>query len=835
MKFLGVVLVTLLMFFGIAKGQDTEQEKYDVALEAWDMGDYPQSLVYMKDLLNYSKGDQWLDQIALVTGEMYQVEEIAVDGRNIQWGPRGNYLTYDTNGKTHIIAVVNSQAMPVGEITGRSVLINPSLDEIAYLKVNDTPEISKLRANLVEMRRIRDFSNFRLTMNNLNQLESQSTEIMIRNLLSGDETKLNTENMSVMGIAYADDGQSLYMTSGITGTEDSNHIYRVSKSDPPIQISNQPGSKGSSLIVPGGRYLIYTTGREGFVLYDLEKHEEAPFAGHSIDISEDGSTVVYLVQNEMDQMLNVLNLSTALPIKTIQKTTNRLANPVLSSDGQKIAYQMRLREDWEIYLVNRDGTDEIRVTYDIQHDIFPSFIDQDNLLGIIGEGRHRRSFRYSLGSGGKTRLFHNNTIRTVAPEYEWAIHPDGKKILIVSERDGDTISPERGVYLLDLTKKLKKKDIVDRLDRMLILELDLRARGENMFESLSDDIKGVVQKASVNRISGYASDLYRFGSKFITEPGNHKAIEYLTSTLKSFGYEVEQQWFDPRPGVPSANVIATLPGTLNPDLVYVISSHFDSVRRGPGADDNSSGTTALIEAARMLVDHPMPATIQFAFFTGEEAGLLGSREFVRQAVENKVNLVGALNNDMVGWANNHRLDNTIRYSNVGIRDIQHAAAFLFTDLITYDAKYYKSTDAHAYFEAYGDIVGGIGSYPILSSPHYHQSHDVLEIINQKLVTEVSKTTVGTIMLMASSPARLSNIKIDNIDEGVGLVSWTPAQEKDIGTYLVKYGSDEKNLKSVTVNEPNVNLSGLESGMKVYVKAVNSRNMPSWDWAILNVP
>jgi hypothetical protein len=231
----------------------------------------------------------------------------------------------------------------------------------------------------------------------------------------------------------------------------------------------------------------------------------------------------------------------------------------------------------------------------------------------------------------------------------------------------------------------------------------------------------------------------------------------------------------------------------------------------------------------------MPATIQFAFFTGEEAGLLGSREFVRQAVENKVNLVGALNNDMVGWANNHRLDNTIRYSNVGIRDIQHAAAFLFTDLITYDAKYYKSTDAHAYFEAYGDIVGGIGSYPILSSPHYHQSHDVLEIINQKLVTEVSKTTVGTIMLMASSPARLSNIKIDNIDEGVGLVSWTPAQEKDIGTYLVKYGSDEKNLKSVTVNEPNVNLSGLESGMKVYVKAVNSRNMPSWDWAILNVP
>ena len=155
----------------------------------------------------------------------------------------------------------------------------------------------------------------------------------------------------------------------------------------------------------------------------------------------------------------------------------------------------------------------------------------------------------------------------------------------------------------------------------------------------------------------------------------------------------------------------------------------------------------------------MPASIQFAFFTGEEAGLLGSREFVRRAVENKVQLLGALNNDMVGWANNHRLDDTIRYSNAGIRDIQHAAAFLFTDLITYDAKYYKSTDAHAYYDAYGDIVGGIGSYPILSSPHYHQSHDVLENINQTLVTEVSKTTVASIMLLASSPARLKNIQM----------------------------------------------------------------------------
>ena len=114
---------------------------------------------------------------------------------------------------------------------------------------------------------------------------------------------------------------------------------------------------------------------------------------------------------------------------------------------------------------------------------------------------------------------------------------------------------------------------------------------------------------------------------------------------------------------------------------------------------------------------------------------------------------------MVGWANDQRLDNTIRYSNAGIRDVQHAAAMQFSNLITYDALYYKSTDAAAYYEAYGDIVGGIGSYPVLGNPHYHQSHDLLDTINHQLVTEVAKTTAATLMLLASSPSRLADLKV----------------------------------------------------------------------------
>ena len=53
----------------------------------------------------------------------------------------------------------------------------------------------------------------------------------------------------------------------------------------------------------------------------------------------------------------------------------------------------------------------------------------------------------------------------------------------------------------------------------------------------------------------------------------------------------------------------------------------------PAPTMTTSGTAALLETARILAGHPQPATIIFASFTGEEAGLLGSREFVRRAVD----------------------------------------------------------------------------------------------------------------------------------------------------------------------------------------------------------
>jgi aminopeptidase YwaD len=462
--------------------------------------------------------------------------------------------------------------------------------------------------------------------------------------------------------------------------------------------------------------------------------------------------------------------------------------------------------------------------------VFPVFLDDSRVLAVKGEARHRRSYVYDLESLSVTKVFHNNTIRTIAPEYEWAATPDGSKLFVVSERDGDTVSPERGLYMVHLDREVTLEQVVARLEENLEAESDLRARGEEIFGPSAGRIRPVTEAVSEARIYGYAKDLFDFGSKHITHPGNALAIDYLTETLREWGYEPELQWFEPQPGVRTANVIARLQGTVDPDLVYVISSHFDSHQRGPGADDDTSATTALLEVARVLRDHPQPATIEFAFFTGEESGLLGSREYVRLALEGEKRIVGALNNDMVGWANDHRLDNTIRYSNPGIRDIQHAAAIQFSDLITYDALYYKNTDAHAYYEVYGDIVGGIGSYPVLGNPNYHQVTDLLETVNHRLVAEVARTSAATLMALASSPARLGPLQASLVGGQALEISWDASPETGVTAYRVRYRNPGEEWQEVRVGQPSVVLEGLQEGAEVRVKALGADGTEGWDWS-----
>ena len=82
----------------------------------------------------------------------------------------------------------------------------------------------------------------------------------------------------------------------------------------------------------------------------------------------------------------------------------------------------------------------------------------------------------------------------------------------------------------------------------------------------------------------------------------------------------------------SFNILADIPGTDKADEVVMLGAHFDSWHTGTGATDNASGSAVMMEAMRILktLNLPMRRTVRIGLWTGEEQGLIGSREYVAQ-------------------------------------------------------------------------------------------------------------------------------------------------------------------------------------------------------------
>ncbi len=118
------------------------------------------------------------------------------------------------------------------------------------------------------------------------------------------------------------------------------------------------------------------------------------------------------------------------------------------------------------------------------------------------------------------------------------------------------------------------------------------------------------------------------------------------------------------------NVVATLKGTdINDNRIFIISGHLDNMRTNvmdrtgdaPGANDDGSGSAAVLECARVMSKHSFPATVIFVTVSGEEQGLLGATYMANKAKKENWNIEAVLNNDIMGSNNSSEtniIDNT---------------------------------------------------------------------------------------------------------------------------------------------------------------------------------
>jgi photosystem II stability/assembly factor-like uncharacterized protein len=199
------------------------------------------------------------------------------------------------------------------------------------------------------------------------------------------------------------------------------------------------------------------------------------------------------------------------------------------------------------------------------------------------------------------------------------------------------------------------------------------------------------------------------------------------------------------------NVVAVKKGDSNPDSVIVIGGHYDSYSGyydlAPGADDNASGTAAVMEIARILSQYNLPYTVEYAAFSAEENGLFGSDHYAKEAKVNDKKIKLMINFDMVGYKPAGQKWNVLIASgqeNKWPADI--AAQMTSTYTLLTPNKAYTAI-------SYGsDQISFLNQgFPVLlfqergsSNPYYHSINDIDSTINVPYEAEIVKAALATI-------------------------------------------------------------------------------------------
>ncbi len=318
--------------------------------------------------------------------------------------------------------------------------------------------------------------------------------------------------------------------------------------------------------------------------------------------------------------------------------------------------------------------------------------------------------------------------------------------------------------------------------------------------------------------------------------------EFMKAAQRSGGrMTVEKQTFEqpkaarvPQPAM-LTNIVATLKG-IQPESanrVYVVSGHYDSMCTSPtdakcdapGANDDASGTAAVLEMARVMAQYSFDATIVFMTVPGEEQGLLGAAHFAEEARKNNMDIEAMFTNDIIGSSlggngvhdphtvrvfsegvpsNETTQEATTRRSVGGENDSPSRQLARFIKETT--ERYVPSMKVWMIYRR--DRYGRGGDHqPFLERGYaavrftepnedYHHQHQNVRLENGiqygdlpqfddfKYIADVARVNAASLAAMASAPARPKNVVLPTALSNDTEIRWDANKEPDIAGYEI---------------------------------------------------
>jgi len=247
-------------------------------------------------------------------------------------------------------------------------------------------------------------------------------------------------------------------------------------------------------------------------------------------------------------------------------------------------------------------------------------------------------------------------------------------------------------------------------------------------------------------------------------PTLNRAIGFCREFFAALGLSTEYQLWTAG-GYRGTNVVATQIGVSAPEEQVLIVAHLDDMPasgRAPGADDNASGSCAVLAAAAILSQWRFERTVRYVLFSGEEQGLLGSAAYAAAAADAGDNIQAVVNLDMIAWdgsggptavlythSTNHpnyaaELAMAVTFTNVVAA---YGLAERLQPVIVPDSGMTYSDHASFWNEGYPAILA-IEHYPEDFNPYYHTFNDSLAHINTNYFTAFAQAAVGALAHLA---------------------------------------------------------------------------------------
>ena len=258
-----------------------------------------------------------------------------------------------------------------------------------------------------------------------------------------------------------------------------------------------------------------------------------------------------------------------------------------------------------------------------------------------------------------------------------------------------------------------------------------------------------IKEDNIYRHVSYMSEV--IGSRPAGSEAELETVDYLVEQFESYGYDEVKVYdftFTSRGNeITSYNVEAVKKPMKKHDTnqQIIVGAHHDSVPNGPGANDDASGTGALLELARVYANTPTDTTIKFVAFGAEENGLWGSRKYAEAMTADEIDrTVAMFQMDMIGSADAGDL---VMFTADGkkntVTDLGAAAGSRVSELVPYSE---LGRSDHVPFHNLGIPAALFIHTPL--EPWYHTKDDIIDHISKDKLKDVANIVGAAIFQIA---------------------------------------------------------------------------------------